>query len=58
MYDLVNIFRIFLPQLLLYPNASDPLNPEAAGLYMRDRASYEKKVKGLIALRFCGVLNF
>ncbi|WVZ17186.1 hypothetical protein V8G54_010168 [Vigna mungo] len=43
--DLVNVFEVFLPQLLLYPNPSDPLNGEAAALLMRDRASYEQKVK-------------
>lgn len=37
---------MFLPQLLLYPNPSDPLNGEAAALMMRDRASYEQRVKG------------
>lgn len=44
--DLVNVFEVFLPQLLLYPNPSDPLNGEAAALMMRDRPAYEQKVKG------------
>ncbi|KVH97267.1 Ubiquitin-conjugating enzyme, E2, partial [Cynara cardunculus var. scolymus] len=45
MFDLVNVFEVFLPQLLLYPNASDPLNGEAAALMMRDKSSYEQRVK-------------
>ncbi|KAG1361374.1 Ubiquitin-conjugating enzyme E2 5 [Cocos nucifera] len=45
MFDLVNVFEAFLPQLLLYPNPSDPLNGEAAALMMRDRHAYEQKVK-------------
>ncbi|KAG8382211.1 hypothetical protein BUALT_Bualt05G0053100 [Buddleja alternifolia] len=45
MFDLVNVFEVFLPQLLLYPNPSDPLNGEAAALMMRDRDSYEQRVK-------------
>ncbi|URD95889.1 ubiquitin-conjugating enzyme [Musa troglodytarum] len=45
MFDLVNVFEVFLPQLLLYPNPSDPLNGEAAALMMRDRPAYEQKVK-------------
>ncbi|XP_051129196.1 ubiquitin-conjugating enzyme E2-23 kDa-like isoform X2 [Andrographis paniculata] len=44
MFDLVNVFEVFLPQLLLYPNPSDPLNGEAAALMMRDRNAYDKKV--------------
>ncbi|WCJ22765.1 Ubiquitin-conjugating enzyme E2 5 [Euphorbia peplus] len=45
MFDLVNVFEVFLPQLLLYPNPSDPLNGEAAALMMRDRSAYEQRVK-------------
>jgi hypothetical protein len=48
--DLVNVFEVFIPQLLIYPNASDPLNGDAAALMMRDRAAYEQKVKGSIRL--------
>ncbi|KAK2077081.1 Ubiquitin-conjugating enzyme E2 4 [Prototheca wickerhamii] len=45
MFDLVNIFEVFLPQLLLYPNAADPLNGEAAALHMRDPTAYAKRVR-------------
>ncbi|KAJ7283070.1 hypothetical protein O6H91_15G046600 [Diphasiastrum complanatum] len=45
MFDLINIFEVFLPQLLLYPNPSDPLNGEAAALMMRDRDRFEQRVK-------------
>ena len=46
MYDMINIFETFLPQLLRYPNPTDPLNGEAAALLMRDTSSYDAKVKG------------
>ncbi|XP_010532272.1 PREDICTED: ubiquitin-conjugating enzyme E2-23 kDa-like [Tarenaya hassleriana] len=45
MFDLLNIFEVFLPQLLLYPNPSDPLNGDAASLMMRDRTQYDQKVR-------------
>lgn len=47
MYDMVNIFEVFLPQLLRYPNPTDPLNGEAAAMMMREPKSYEAKVKGM-----------
>jgi ubiquitin-conjugating enzyme E2 H len=49
MYDMINIFEVFLPQLLRYPNPSDPLNGEAAALLMRDPTSYEARVKGILS---------
>ena len=48
MYDLFNIFEIFLPQLLLYPNPKDPLNSDAAKLLMSNEADYKKKVQDYI----------
>eukprot|EP01013_Petalomonas_cantuscygni_P030421 TRINITY_DN56398_c0_g1_i1.p1 TRINITY_DN56398_c0_g1~~TRINITY_DN56398_c0_g1_i1.p1 ORF type:complete len:218 (-),score=28.16 TRINITY_DN56398_c0_g1_i1:323-976(-) len=49
LYDLVNIFSIFIPQLLLNPNPSDPLNTDAAALYSRDRARFEEHVRNHVA---------
>lgn len=43
---MINIFEVFLPQLLRYPNPNDPLNGEAAALLMRHPKEYEAKVKG------------
>jgi len=43
--DLVNVFSIFLPQLLLYPNAQDSLNGHAANLYQHSPKLYEEKVR-------------
>lgn len=50
MYDMINIFEVFLPQLLRYPNPSDPLNGEAAAMLMREPKSYEAKVKGVCCI--------
>lgn len=46
MFDMINIFEVFLPQLLRYPNPTDPLNGEAAALLMRDPKTYDIRVKG------------
>ncbi|RPB16816.1 ubiquitin-conjugating enzyme E2-23 kDa [Morchella conica CCBAS932] len=45
MFDMINIFEVFLPQLLRYPNPTDPLNGEAAALLMREPRQYDIKVK-------------
>ncbi|KAI0081817.1 hypothetical protein K474DRAFT_1671699 [Panus rudis PR-1116 ss-1] len=45
MFDMINIFEVFLPQLLRYPNPSDPLNGEAAALLMRHPKDYDAKVR-------------
>lgn len=48
MFDMINIFEVFLPQLLRYPNPNDPLNGEAAALLMRHPKEYDAKVKGML----------
>ena len=65
MYDMINIFEVFLPQLLRYPNPTDPLNGEAAALMMRDVKGYDNKVKGaqtskcppMCKADFCSIQN-
>lgn len=49
MFDLVNIFESFLPQLLRYPNPSDPLNGEAAALLMDNEDKYNRRIRDSIA---------
>jgi len=36
---------VFLPQLLLYPNPTDPLNGTAAAMLMKDKKAYETRVR-------------
>jgi len=49
MFDLVNVFDVFLSQLLSYPNPTDPLNGEAAALQLREPDKYSAKVKEYVA---------
>jgi len=48
MFDLLNIFETFLPQLLLYPNPTDPLNGEAAALLLKEPERYKARVKDYV----------
>lgn len=48
MFDLVNVFDAFLPQLLRYPNPSDPLNGEAAAMLLRNPESFNTRAKDSI----------
>uniref|UniRef100_A0AAV1V4Z0 UBC core domain-containing protein n=1 Tax=Peronospora matthiolae TaxID=2874970 RepID=A0AAV1V4Z0_9STRA len=49
MFELVNVFDTFLPQLLRYPNPSDPLNDAAASLLMKNAEMYRIKVKEYVS---------
>ena len=48
MFDLINVFDVFLPQLLMYPNPKDPLNPEAALLLLKFQERYVKKIQDYV----------
>ncbi|MES1921237.1 ubiquitin-conjugating enzyme E2 H [Bonamia ostreae] len=52
MYDLNNVFEEFLPQLLRYPNTSDPLNSYAANLWEKDKKKCDMIIKKYIS-EFC-----
>lgn len=45
LYDLITIVEVFIPQLLAYPNAMDPLNTKAAQLFLNDKETYNKIAK-------------
>jgi len=49
MFDMINIFEVFLPQLLRYPNPADPLNGDAAVLLLREPKTYEAKVRDYVS---------
>jgi ubiquitin-conjugating enzyme E2 H len=57
MFDLVNVFEVFLPQLLLDPNPTDPLNGEAANLQLRNPEAFNAKAREYVLLYASGNRN-
>lgn len=48
LYGLINVFESFIPQLLRYPNASDPLNGEAASMLINHPQLYDQRVRDYV----------
>lgn len=53
MYELINIFELFLPQLLTYPNPQSPMNIDAANLLDFSAAEYERTVRMYVEKYAC-----
>ena len=43
-YNVAHIYETFIPQLLQYPNAEDPLNEDAAAVYLDDIDKFNQAV--------------
>ena len=47
-YNLCHIVETFIPQLLQYPNPDDPLNENAAKVFITDKILFKKEVDKFI----------
>ena len=43
-YNLCHIVETFIPQLLQYPNPNDPLNEDAAKIFINNKEQFKKNV--------------
>ncbi|KAK7866199.1 hypothetical protein R5R35_001414 [Gryllus longicercus] len=48
LFNLQNIFECFLPQLLAYPNPVDPINAEAAALFIDKPGEFHEMVSQFV----------
>lgn len=49
LFDCTNVVQSFIPLLLRYPNASDPLNPDAASVLLKSKEKFEEVVERHVA---------
>lgn len=49
LFDCTNVVQSFIPLLLSYPNASDPLNPDAASVLLKSREKFDEIVERHVA---------
>ena len=45
LFDCTNVIQSFIPLLLSYPNASDPLNPDAASVLLKSKERFDEIVE-------------
>lgn len=57
LYDLLTILEVFIPQLLTYPNPSDPLNTKAAQLFINDKKKFDSKAEEFVS-KYCKLVSF
>lgn len=49
LFDCTNVVQSFIPLLLSYPNAADPLNPDAASVLLKSKDKFDEIVERHVA---------